>query len=161
MAYIRQEDLDAGQITRAIDQKFATGTSLSGVKPTLSSQPAGEQDFVPFVDEADGVVKMMNPGPTAPEGTLDEADGGGLFELTHKQPIVLDQVVGNLSSSVNWSVAIVTKNGDIVIRSATSAQILILEPHIMMPGEHLKVTCASPAGKPWVRIYVRSDQIRH
>jgi hypothetical protein len=161
MAYIRQEDLEAGQITRAIDQKFVAGVSLGGVKPSLSSQPLGEQDFVPFVDEADGIVTMMNPGPTAPEGTLDEADAGGLFELTHKQPVVLDQVVGKLGAAVSWVVNIVTKNGDVPIGSATNAQILIIEPYLLMPGEHVKITCATAAQKSWIRIYIRSDQVRH
>ena len=161
MAFIKQDKLDVPVITKTILQKFATATALAGVKPSLSSLTAGEQDFVPFVNDVDAVVTMKNPGPTETEGSQEEADAGGLFELDHEQPAVLQQVVGNLSSSVSWSVNLATKNGDIVLASATSAQILMQTPCLLAPGEYVKIICSAPTGKPWVQIYVRSDQARH
>lgn len=159
---IKQLTLDDEQICRAIEQKFASGTALAGVVPTLSSEPAGEQDFVPFVNTDDGIIRMKNPGPTTPEGTLDEADGGGLFSLDHKQPTVLEHVYAYLGTAdVAWTVGVVTSAGEFQLGAGTGKKIELSPRMNIMPGEKVKVTCAAPTGAPWVRIYIRSDQARH
>lgn len=158
MAEIRQTELDVDVIPRVIEQKFATATALTGVAPTLSSEPAGERDFVPFVSDVDGVTRMKNPGPTTAEGTLDEADDGGLFELDHEAPVRLEHVVANLSSSVAWTIAVVTANGlEYIVAAGTGSAVLETPNITLMPGEHVQVTAGAPTGKPWVRIYVRSS----
>jgi hypothetical protein len=159
---IKQTVLDDEQICRAIEQKFAAGTALTGVAPSLSSEPAGEQDFVPFMNTDDGIIRMKNPGPTAPEGTLDEADAGGLFSLDHKQPTVLEHIYAYLGTAdVAWTAGVVTSAGEFQLGAGTGKKIELSPRMDVMPGEKVKVTCAAPTGKPWVRIYIRSDQARH
>ena len=162
MADIRQTSIDAEQICKATEQKFAAGTALTGVIPTLSTQPVGERDFVPFYGTADGITRMKNPGPTAPEATLDEADAGGKFVFANTQPAVLEQVLAFLGTvSVAWTVNIITSAGTYQVASGTGTTIMIIPKVDIMPGESVTVTCATPTGKPWARVYIRSDQARH
>ena len=162
MADIRQIEIDAEQICKAIEQKFATGVALTGVVPTLSTQPVGERDFVPFVSTVDGIVRMKNPGPTTAEGTLDEADSGGKFVFNHSQAAVLDQVLAYLgTAAIAWTVNIITSAGTYQVASGTGTTIMITPKVDIMTGESVTITCAAPTGKPWARVYIRSDQARH
>jgi hypothetical protein len=163
MAENMQPTIDIEVIVKAIEQKFAVNVAKAGIAPTLSTQPVGERDFVPFVSDVDGITRMKNPGATTdPPGTLDEADDGGLFVLNHLQPGVLEWVMMDLGDVEAYTVSIVTSAGDWEVDSGT-AQFVVLKPTApIMPGESVKIVAADPgANKSWMRIYVRSDQARH
>jgi len=162
MADIRQTSIEEEQICKAVEQKFATGTAITGVAPSLSTQPVGEKDFVPFVSTVDGITRMKNPGPTAAPGSLDAADAGGLFVLQNTQPLILEHIYAYLGTAdVAWTASVVTSAGSFQLDAGTGKKIEISPKMDIMPGETIKVTCATPTGAPWIRIYIRSDQVRH
>lgn len=151
MAENKQTEVDITVISRALEQKFAN-VAVTGVAPSLAAAT-----FEPYASDVDGILRYKQHDTPA----NDEADLGGLFTLHHLQPAVLEQVLMDLSSSVLWTVSIVTSAGEWQVGTGTDRYIVLLPRSIIMPGENIKVTCAKPTGKPWMRIYVRSDQARH
>jgi hypothetical protein len=146
-------EIDIDQLVQAIEQKFATGATGNGIAPELAGSP-----FAPYAATEDGVIRYKKDDNPA----VDEADDGGLFTLAHKQPGVLEWVMMDLSSLEDWAVKIVTSAGEWEVGSGTGERYVILSPRApIMPGENVKVTFTTATGKPWVRIYVRSDQSRH
>lgn len=151
MAEYKQTDVDIQNITLALEQKFASTTALTGVAPSLVAEP-----FVPYSSDVDGIWRYKQHD----DDTKDEADTGGLFTLNHKQPGILEQVLADFSSAVAWTASIVTSAGEWEISSGTGQHVVLIPRSIIMPGENIKITCAAPTGEPWVRIYLRSDQMR-
>lgn len=152
MADVKQNEVDIPVIVKAIEQKFATGIAIQGDAPELSTEP-----FSPYAGD-DGIIRYKQHDNPA----NDEADKGGLFTLDHEQPGVLEWVMMDLSSLEDWTVKIVTSAGEWEVGSGTGERYVILSPRApIMPGENVKVTFTTATGKPWVRIYVRSDQSRH
>jgi len=152
MSEYKQTEVDVDVLSIALEQKFASTTAVTGIAPTL----AGEL-FEPYFSDADGVLRYKQHDTPA----NDEADAGGLFTLAHKQPALLEQILMDLSSSVAWTVSIVTSAGAWEVGSGTGRYVVLLPRSIIMPGETVKITCAGPTGKPWMRVYLRSDQARH
>jgi hypothetical protein len=151
MAEVKQTDIPVEVITKCVEQKFGSTVALTGVLPTLAAAP-----FAPYVG-SDGITRMKQADTPA----NDEADAGGLFTLNHQQPAILEEVRIDFSSSVAYTVAIVTTAGEYTVNAGTAQFVNITPRAFIMPGESVKVTAAGPTGKPWVRIYVRSDQARH
>jgi hypothetical protein len=56
---------------------------------------------------------------------------------------------------------VVTSAGEFQLGAGTGKKIELSPRMDVMPGEKVKITCAAATGKPWVRIYIRSDQARH
>lgn len=150
MAEVKQTDIEVEAITKCIEQKFGN-VAITGVAPSKGGTP-----FVPYVG-VDGIVRLKDPDTPA----TDDADLGGLFTLAHEQPIVLDQVLADLSSSVAWTLSVVTSAGEIQVAGTTGRLVNEQPKTLIMPGETLKFVCAVPTGSPWVRLYVRLDQARH
>ena len=151
MAENKQIEVDITVIARALEQKFAN-VAVTGVAPEL----AGEA-FEPYASTVDGILRYKQHDTPV----NDEADVGGLFTLHHLQPAILEQVLIDLSSAVAWTVSIVTSAGEWQVGAGTDRYVVLLPRSIILPGENIKITCAVPTGKPWMRIYVRSDQARH
>lgn len=154
MADIEQTTVDIEVITKALEQKFALNTAVTGVAPELGGNP-----FTPHHAEADGILRYKESGTPA----NDEADAGGLFTFAHKQPAVLEWVMMDLGDVEDYTVSIVTSAGEWQVAAGT-AQYVILTPHApLMPGENVKITAAAPGAgnKAWVRVYVVSEQARH
>jgi hypothetical protein len=154
MADIEQTSIDIEVITKAIEQKMGTNIAMTGINPELAGNPFG-----PHYGTDDGITRYKEIDTPA----NDEADDGGLFTLTTKQPGILEWIMMDLGASVAYTVAIVTSAGDWQVAAGT-AQFVILTPRApIMPGENVKITAAAPGAgkKSWARVYVRSDQARH
>lgn len=149
MSEVKQSEIAVEVIVNCVEQKFAN-VALTGVVPSL----AGE-DFSPYAG-VDGILRMKQHD----DDTKDEADLGGLFVLAHEQPAILDEVRCDFSSSVVWSVAVVTSAGEYQVDAGTGRYVNIKPVTFIMPGETVKIVAAVPTGKPWVRIYTRLDQAR-
>ena len=152
MADVKQNEVDIPVIVKAIEQKFASGVAITGVAPELATEP-----FSPYADTDDGIIRFKQHD----DPTKDEADKGGLFELNHQQPGVLEWVMMDLSSLEDWTVKIVTSAGEWEVGSGTGERYVVISPKApIMPGENVKITSTTTTAKAWMRIYVRSDQAR-
>lgn len=152
MADILQAEINIEKTIKALEQKFATGATGNGIAPVSGANP-----FAPFHSEADGIIRYKQ----ADNPTIVEATDGGLFVLAHKQPAVLEWVMMDLSSLEDWTVSIVTSAGSWQVGAGTGERYVLINPLApVMPGENVKVTFTTATSKPWVRIYVRSDQAR-
>lgn len=153
MADIKQTNIEITNITRAVEQKFAENIAVTGVAPSLLSEP-----FTPYMGEADGILRYKQHDDTA----KDEADVGGLFTFVYKQPAILEQVLMDLGASVAWTVNIVTSAGSWQIGAGTGQYVVLIPRSIIMPVETIKITAATPGAgkKSWMRVYVRADQAR-
>jgi hypothetical protein len=149
MADIVQTEIEITQTTKAIEQKFATGIAITGVAPELATKPFG-----PHVDSDDGITRYKEIDTPA----NDEADKGGLFTLSHKQPAVLEWVMMDLSSIEDWTVSIVTSAGEWQVDAGNGRYVIINPKAPIMPGESVKITSTTTTTKAWMRIYVKSDQ---
>lgn len=154
MADIKQAEVDIPVIAQAIEQKFAENIGVTGVAPEL-----GGEAFDPYHETADGVIRYKQHDDPA----IVEADAGGLFTLAHKQPGILEQVLMDLGDVEAYTVSIVTSAGEWEVDSGTAQYVVLLPRILIMPGENVKITAATPGAgkKSWMRIYVRSDQARH
>lgn len=154
MADLKQTSVDIDVITQALEQKFGDNIAATGVAPELSGEA-----FSPYTSETDGIIRYKQHDTPA----NDEADAGGLFELAHTQPGILEWVMMDLGASVAYTISIVTSSGDWQVAAATEQYVLVTPRAPLMPGENIKVTFAAPGAgkKAWMRAYVRSDQARH
>ena len=147
-----QTVVDAPVQTLALEQKFASGTTIGGVAPSLSGAP-----FVPYATYEDGIWRYKQED----DATKNEADAGGLFTLGHTQPVTVEQVLANLgSAAIDWTVQVVTSAGSAIVASGTGKVIIEQPKWIVMPGENIKITAAAATGKPWIRLYLRAEQAR-
>lgn len=150
MADIKQDTILIDRIPRAIQQRIAAGAKFTGVAPSLSGEP-----FVPYYDDATGIVRMkQHDNPTA-----DQADLGGLFTFGHTKPILIEQVWADFGAAMNWSVAINNELGDFTVYAGTGTRYITqfqssLDSFILLPGEQLKVV-SSVNGAGWVRVFTR------
>lgn len=157
------EDIDAGMITITIEQRIKSGSQFDGVAPSLSTEPAGERDFVPFFDTEDGVFRLKNPGPTTTPGTLDEGDHGGLFSFSHTQPCGVMQFLADLGSSITWTLNLVLKDGKTIVLHTDTGRYITLIPYgdhrvIINPKEKLQLVTSGATVAMWARAYVRLEQ---
>lgn len=150
----KQTSVDVPVLTLALEQKMTTNVAITGVAPSLASEP-----FTPYFDDTDGIIRYKQHDNTA----NDEADLGGLFTLDHTQPGIFEWVMMDLGAAVLYTVNIVTSAGTWQVATDT-AQYVVLTPRApIMPGETIKITAAAPGAgkKSWMRVYLRSDQARH
>jgi len=145
-----RSSVDIDQLVQALEQKFATGATGNGIAPEASGSP-----FAPFFDTDDGLIRYKQ----ADNPTIVEATDGGLFILAHTQPAVLEWVLMDLSSLENYTVGIVTSAGEWQVASGIGVRYVFINPKApIMPGEKIRITFTTATGKPWIRIYVKSDQ---
>jgi hypothetical protein len=154
MADWKQTEIDIPVLTLALEQKMAANLAITGVAPSL----AGEI-FTPYSSDVDGIIRYKQHDNTA----NDEADLGGLFTLSHKQPGVLEWVMLDLGAAVLYTVSIVTSAGTWQVATDTAQYIILAPKAPILPGEKVKITAAAPGAgkKSWMRVYLRSDQARH
>lgn len=157
MTDIPQPTLATSSVLTCLEQKFVTGANSTGVTPTNSTLTAGERDFVLYFDTETGIYRYKNPGPTETAASEDEATDGGLFTNPYDKPILIDQILGNLSSAVAWKVILKTDSSTVDLDGATTQMIALKPEYIMFPGEAVQVTWPTVTGTPWVRVYLRID----
>ena len=151
MAENKQEKITVDTALRAYEHRIALGSKFDGQAQSLSGEP-----FAPYASEVDGVVGMKQHDTPA----NDEGDTGGLFEFEHDKPIIIEQILGNLGASMNWTLDLQTTLGDLRIDAAAGTQLVTRVGHDqqfkMVPGEKLKfISTANAAG--WLRVYARID----
>lgn len=157
MPYIREDVIEFGTMPMVIEQKIKAGEDFTGTIPTLSTEPVGERDFVPFYEESTGIFKMGNPGPTTAEATLFEGDAGGLFTFQHKRPIIIDHIMANFGTAIAHAFNLVTANGSFPLLAATAitAWFKPSDKLIIFPGESIKITTTSATAAMWARVIGR------
>jgi len=159
--YTSTNQIEVDMITKTIEQRIAAGSQFDGALPSLSTLGAGERDFVPFFDLADGVFRMKNPGPLTASGTVAEGDHGGLWVLPHAQPIWMMQFLADLGTSQVWTLQIVLKDGGTVtVATATGRYVAVaFSPRFVLnPHEKLKLITTAATNAMWARAYVRLEQ---
>jgi len=153
-----QLPIDFDLLTKTIEQRIAAGSQFDGAIPSLSTEPAGERDFVSFYDPVDGVFRMKNPGPTATPGSISQGDHGGLFTFTHKKAIWLSQFFADLGTSIAWTLALVTSTGDEIQITGTTSRYIALHffqhATLINPGEKLKLVTSGASGAMVARAYL-------
>lgn len=157
MSNIREDTIEFGAASIMVEQRIKAGSQFDEAKPSLSTEPAGEQDFVPFFSDADGIFRMMNPGPTTPEATLPEGNHGGLFEFSHKQPVLIDHIMADLGTSIAYEVYLVTALSKFQIAAATSRYLWVKHDNkvILFPGEKISIKTTGATVAMWARVLGR------
>lgn len=151
MSQIKQTEIDPDLLTTVIEQQVDAGSDFDGAAPADATE-----NFVPYYDEDDGVFRWGKP-----DGTTFVGTHGGLFDMTHKQPIVLEQLFADFGGSVTWNIYIVTARGDVLIKTGTGQYLAYGNGELrwrMQRHEKVKVTTSGGSAAMWLRIYVRSEQ---
>lgn len=165
MSDIRQNTVEPEVIPLTVEQKMAASSPFNGAIPSLSTEPAGARDFVPFVSTVDGIFRMKNPGGVlgaADPGTITAGDAGGLFIFNHKQPVKVERILADFGASVAYSLSLITTAGTIPIDSGTIRYLVILTENLnklpmLNPGDQLQIIAAGTAAQ-WARVSVSLEQ---
>lgn len=160
--YTSMAQVEVDAISKTVEQRISAGAQFDGAAPSLSTEPVGERDFVPFYDTEDGVFRMKNPGPTTTPGTLAEGDHGGLWIFPHEQPVWVLQFLADLGTSQAWTLQVVLKDGSTVtVATATGRYIALFfatARFILNPHEKLKLVTTTATAAMWARAYTRLEQ---
>lgn len=145
----KQAVIDPEVLSVIIEQKIAAGSTYDGAVPADAVDT-----FVPFFDDADGIWKHGKPDETTFEGIH-----GGLFELQHKQPLVVHQILADLGTSLAYTISLVTSAGDVPLYTGTNRYIVYGDLHWRLAkGEKIKVVVAAGTAAMWLRVYARLEQ---
>jgi|MudIll2142460700_1097286.scaffolds.fasta_scaffold00003_121 hypothetical protein len=148
---IKQTQIDPDVLSTIIEQRVAAGSTYDGIAPADAVE-----DFVPFYDDDLGIWRLGKPDESTFEGTH-----GGLFVMAHKQPMVLEQVLADLGTSLAYTLSIVTTSGTIPIATGTSRYIAYSDNSLrwrFQKGEKIKLVVAAGTAAMWARIYTRAEQ---
>jgi len=147
----KQNQIDPDVLSTIIEQRIAAGSTYDGVVPADAVE-----NFVPFYDDTLGIWRLGKPNESTFEGTH-----GGLFVMDHKQPLVLEQVLADLGTSLAYTLSLVTTSGTIPIATGTSRYIAYNDSNLrwrFQKGEKIKLVVAAGTAAMWARIYLRSEQ---
>lgn len=161
--YKSSDQVEVGMISITVEQRIRASSQFDGLDPSLSTEPAGERDFVPFFDTDDGVFRLKNPGPTTPAGTIAEGNHGGLFSFSHTQPCGVMQFLADLGSSITWTLQLVLKDGKTIVLHTDTGRYITLIPYgehrlIINPTEKVQLITTAATAAMWARMYVRLEQ---
>lgn len=159
---IRQNTTEIDLITRAIEQRIVAGSDFDGTAPSLSTLPVGEQNFVPFYEQDDGLYRYKNPGPLTTPASVSEGDHGGLFTFATKKPIWLIQFLADFGSDIPYMLSIVlSKTNDIIpvfgLTGRYATQNFFQNAYMLHPGDRLHLVTTGGTGAMWARIYATLD----
>jgi len=153
MADTLQPNITPYSIIQCVEQRIVAGSEFDGTAPRLATVA-----FAPFFDDTDGIIRMKQS--TVPANV--EGDQGGLFTFTTDRPMVITNILGNLGSSIAWTLSLVT-----VLGTAKAAQIdgatgryinhLANQRFTLFPGEQVQFTTTGASAAMWLRVYFRTQ----
>lgn len=157
MAYIREDTIEFGSMAIMVEQKIAAGAQFNEAIPSLSTLDLGERDFVPFYSSADGIFRMMNPGPITAPATVSAGNSGGLFVFSHKQPVLIEHIMADFGTSIAHTVNLVTAAGAFPLVAATGRYVWIKHDQkiVLFPGEKIAVKTTGATLVMWARVLGR------
>lgn len=148
MAQSQVDAIHPGSTVACYEQRIAAGNQFDGNAPELSATP-----FLLWFDSTNGIVKSGNAA-----GSVFAGDKGGLFSFAHKQPIVIDQVLGDLGAVVTYTIGMTNETDTAVFYNDTSRYVRLFteqDKAILMPGESLQFITTGASTAMWLRVYAR------
>ena len=143
---------EANTATSFIEQRIAAGSQFDGNAPALAAIK-----FVPWVEDYDQVFRYALPTNSATK----EGDHGGLFEFECAAPVSLECVYADLGASIAWTLAIVTRDGHIVVIDGNTSRYIVRTEYQrfhMARGDKVRIITSGGAAAMWARIGISLNQ---